>query len=404
MSTPISEAVSASTRIDEEPALNKAAPAAVKPTPEPEHSESSDEKGEGNVAQKQQEEPEGAAGQDQDAITDVSYIVELAPGETVFLPFHWRLRDSGDGGAAEPLGALAPLEMETLLGARPKPHGAVFAAEAGLSHAVESGRASVDPSQPDDIAFAGGRVKIAGGSRLGVVAQLIVRLLPRPLVVDETIQLYGIEHAMLHASVPLSAERIPLWRNASSSTSSEAATSDLTQFRSWHVVCTDRAVGARISWAAADADSEGDDGAAEIQLQTRCGPAAATPRVCYLFIYANDAAPGRVSAVIQLMLNIACVCVPVPARLLLMLLCLSAGSGHLLMKTLPVCTGAVEYALCTRVTLGRRMRARCCCHPQLSPPSSVHVCDTTRPTRCSSLFNNKGLPIRGRHKPAVPWC
>ena len=287
----------------------------MKPTPEPERPESSDEKGEVDVAEKKQEEPEGAAGQDQDAFADVSYTVELAPGETVFLPFHWRLRGGSDGGAAEPLGALAPLEMETLLGARPKPHGAVFAAEAGLSHAVESGRASVDPSQPDDIAFAGGRVKIAGGSKLGVVAQLIVRLLPRPLVVDETIQLYGIEHAMLHASVPLSAERMPQWRNASSSTGgSEAATSDLTQFRSWRVVCTDRAVGARITWAAADADSEGgSDGAAEIQLQTRCGPAAPDrdpPRVCYLFIYANAATPGRVSAVIQLILNTACVCVP----------------------------------------------------------------------------------------------
>ena len=69
---------------------------------------------------------------------------------------------------------------------------------------------------------------------------------------------------------------------------------------------------------------------------------------------------------------------------------------------LPVSTGAVEYALCTRVTLGRRMQARCCCHPQRSPPSSVHVCDTTHPTRCSSLFNNKGLPIPGQIQTSSP--
>ena len=230
---------------------------------------------------------------DDDVLADVSYVVELAAGETVYLPFHWRLLDHS---GAEPLGEHAPLEMAQVLGARPLPHGAVFAAEVGLLHAVGSGRTSLDPSHPEDCAIAAGRVKISGGGRLGVVARLMVQLLPRPLVVDETLSLYGIEHGMLHASIPLAPERLPAWRQMISA-------ADPAAFRSWRVVCTDASVGARIAWGS------GEDGApptgAEIQLQTRCGEATEKPKICYLFIYAGGCC---VSAVLQLLLNTARAC------------------------------------------------------------------------------------------------
>ena len=241
-------------------------------------------------APKKGEEPEGEA--DGDVFADVSYVIELAAGETVYLPFHWRILEHS---GAEPLGEHAPLDMAQLLGARPLPHGAVFAAEVGLLHAVGSGRTSLDPSHPEDCAVAAGRVKISGGGRLGVVSQLMVQLLPRPLVVDETLSLYGIEHGMLHASIPLARERLPAWRQMVSA-------ADPAAFRSWRVVCTDANVGARIAWGSGE---DGSPTGAEIQLQTRCGEATEKPKICYLFLYAGA---GCVSAVVQLLLNTARAC------------------------------------------------------------------------------------------------
>ena len=315
----------AAKRVDDKPTKGgkkKTKDAKSKAEPEPEPADDNDSSEKDTPADKAAAAEEAA---EEDLLADLSYTVELAAGETVFLPFHWRIRSTASsGGSVEPLGEFAPLDMAQLLGARPLPHGAVFAAEVGLLHAVGSGRTSVDPSQPEDCAAAAGRVKVSGGGKLGVVSRLIVQLLPRPLVVDEALPLYGIEHGMLHTSIPLPAERMPAWRRGTSS-SSAAATDGSADFRSWRVVCTDASVGARIAWGADASSAGGGGGGAEIQLQTRCGVATQTPKVCYLFLYANEAAAaagtgnntaaGCVSAVIQLLLHTACAPPPPTCRL-----------------------------------------------------------------------------------------
>ena len=243
-------------------------------------------------------------------VADASYTIELGPGERAFLPFYWRLLGASDAATENPLG------FDALVGSRPLPTGAEFAAQAGLLHAVGSGRQTIDTASTDH-AVAAGRVKITGPGTVGVVARLAVSLLPRPLVIDETLHLYGAANCMLNATVPIPAERLPGWRTSSAGAADSGG---------WRVACPDPSVVASVDTSVTDATDT--DGATEedwellsarptaeessphaptIQLVTRCGAPQKLPQVVYVFLYADNA-PSKVSATLQVLLTTARTC------------------------------------------------------------------------------------------------